>query len=1449
MNTNNIEDLYPLSPLQRGLLFHSLYNPDRNAYFTQELCTLSGELNVAHLDEAWRRVIERHPVFRTGFVWEGVDEPLQLVHKRVSLRFLKLDWRAIPAGEQQRRLNLLLEEDRRRRFELSEPPLMRLILIQLDVDAHQFIWDYHHLLMDGWCRVTILTEVFTIYEGLCRGEQPQLPLPRPYRDYIAWLQQQDMSAAAAYWRAYLQGFTAPTRLQLSSPARLRSRLQPVAASQQRALTVELTGDLQQLARTNRLTINTLIQGAWALLLSRYCQEDDVVFGAIVSGRPAELAGVEQMVGLFINTLPVRVRIQEERSVMEWLQELQSEQVDQRQYEYSQLAEVQGWSEVARGEALFESLVVFENYPVKNLKTERRGNLEIHRAHAFERPENPIEVTAWLSSELWLQIDYDSERIEAGLVTRLLSHLQVLLQGIAVAPLSRLSELPLLTDAESQQLLYQWNDTSAPFPEDQCLHQLFESQVERTPESTALIFENEQLSYREVNRRANQLAHYLRQKGAAPEVLIGLLFERSWEMVVALLGVLKSGAAYLPLDPTYPPERLGFVMEDAGIELLITQRRFVADLPALKVAAVCLDEISTALGTYEEQNPDCQTSPNNLAYVIYTSGSTGKPKGAMIPHRAVVSHNFAVAARYNLSANDRVLQFASLSFDVAVEEIFPSWLCGATVVVRPDRVLDSHRAFLEFLGKERISVVNLSTPYWNELMIELAQSPSLVPQSLRLAAIGGEKGLPEAFTFAQQQVGKDVRLLNVCGPTETTVTNIAYDFSPESEHTQNVGSVPLGRPIANNQFYILDAYLRPVPIGATGEMYISGDSLARGYLGHPTLTALKFIPNPFSRRRGTRMYRTGDLGRYLADGNIEFVERIDDQVKVRGFRIELSEIEAVLAQHPMVKESVAVVSEDSGTGKRIVAYVVPDRDVSEEQLPEIEIWPCPGEHQLHDELMYFAMTHDDLRSDRYRTAINRLVKDRTVVEIGTGRDAILARFCIAAGARKVYAIEVLDEAYTAARTLVECLGLSDKISLIRGDSRDIQLPEQVDVCVSELIGTIGGSEGVVPIINDSRRFLKADGLMIPQQCLTMIAAAQLPDEVLQTPRFTTISREYAERIFQQIGYRFDLRLSLQNLPRSALLSAGGVFEELDFNHYVEPAYTREIELTINRNGKLSGFVLWLNLHVLKDVVIDNLEFDYHWLPVYLPVFDPQIEVSAGETISAVCSGALCENGINPDYRIEGRLLKADGKVVEFSHFSPHHKPGYKQNSFYERLFSQAPAAPSSAAAMGISTRSLRAYLSRSLPDYMIPSVFVLMAQLPLTRNGKLDRRALPAPDLTLAAPEREFVAPQPGVETLLADIWAAVLGLERVSREANFFDLGGHSLLAMQVVARVQERFEIEFPLRRLFGALTLADLAGLIVQEQIEQSSDDEVSQILSELNQLSNEQARSILNNQTEPV
>ncbi|HVF54593.1 MAG TPA: amino acid adenylation domain-containing protein, partial [Pyrinomonadaceae bacterium] len=521
------------------------------------------------------------------------------------------------------------------------------------------------------------------------------------------------------------------------------------------------------------------------------------------------------------------------------------------------------------------------------------------------------------------LEYNSDLFDAATARRIISHLETLLGGVATSPGLRLSALPLLTAAEEQRQLVEWNDTASEYPADLCLHQLFEAQAGRTPDAPALAFEELRLSYAEVNHRADVVARRLVESGAGPETLVALLLERSAEAVICLLGVLKAGAAYLPIDPTYPSERIAFMIEDASARLLLTQRRLVDGLPAHAARVLCIEECvaTNGEGAAFDATPSAhQVAPENLAYVIYTSGSTGKPKGVMIPHSSVVNHNFAVAERYALSADDRVLQFASLSFDVAVEEIFPTWLVGGCVVVRPDRALDSHRAFLDLLERERVTAVNLSTPYWNELIAELGRTGSSLSASLRLAAIGGEKGLPQDFALSQRAMSPAARLLNVYGPTETTVTNTAQDFDAARSTSP---SVPIGRPLHNTRLYVFDRHLRPTPVGVCGELFIGGHSLARGYLERPELTAEKFLPDPYSTEPGARMYRSGDVCRLLANGEVEFVGRVDEQVKVRGFRVELGEIESALAQHPQVRHALVLVREEAAGGKRLIAYVVSD----------------------------------------------------------------------------------------------------------------------------------------------------------------------------------------------------------------------------------------------------------------------------------------------------------------------------------------------------------------------------------------------------------------------------------------------------------------------------------------------------------------------------------------------
>src|SRR6185369_16349754 len=540
--------------------------------------------------------------------------------------------------------------------------------VRLSERRHQLIWNHHHLLLDGWCLPLLLKDVFALYEGLRQGVAVQLPPSRPYKDYIAWLQQQDLGQAESYWREKLKGFTAPTELGLERAGATSGVEEQEYSEQQLKLSEAATAGLQQLAREQQLTLNTIVQGAWGLLLSRYSGAEDVVFGTVVSGRPAELRGVEQMLGLFINTLPVRVRVRGELKVAEWLRELQAEQVELRQYEYSPLVAVQGWSEVERGRSLFESILVFENYPVDTSLREQGGSLKVSEVSSREQTNYPLTAVVVPGRQLVLRINYDSERFEAGAMARLARHFEVLLESIVAAPEQRLNEIGMLTADERQQLLVEWNDTSVAYPAEQCIHELFEQQVERTPEAVALVFETEQVSYRELNERANQLAHYLRQLGVGPEERVGICVERSVAMVVGLLGILKAGGAYVPLDTAYPEERLSFIIEDAGLTLLLTQQSVLAHLPPSTAPPLCLETEGAALRQQSPENLHRAISPANLAYLIYTSGSTGLPKAVMTPHRAVL-RLLCNVDYVELGPRHTFLHMAPISFDASTFELW------------------------------------------------------------------------------------------------------------------------------------------------------------------------------------------------------------------------------------------------------------------------------------------------------------------------------------------------------------------------------------------------------------------------------------------------------------------------------------------------------------------------------------------------------------------------------------------------------------------------------------------------------------------------------------------------------------------------------------------------------------------------------------------------------------
>nr|QEO74533.1 condensation domain-containing protein [uncultured bacterium] len=755
-----------------------------------------------------------------------------------------------------------------------------------------------------------------------------------------WLQGEVLEHELAYWRTQLAGAPAALELPTDHP---RPPVQSFRGAQHSlSIAASLSHSLKALSQREGVTLFMTLLAAFQTLLSRYSGQDEVVVGTPIAGR--NRAEIEPLIGFFVNTLVLRTDLAGDPSFSELLRRVREVSLGAYAHQdvpFEKLVEeLQPERDMSRS-PLFQVMFAFEHAPAQALKVPALSLTQVgveNRTAKFDLTLSMLEAGEVLGASL----EYNTDLFEPESIERMLRHLHRLLEGIVTDPRQRVSELPLLSEAELHQLLYEWNETATAYPSESCIHQLFEAQVERAPEAVAVVYQEEQLSYGELNRRANQLAHYLRSVGVGPESLVGILLDRSLEMVIALLGVLKAGAAYVPLDPQYPLERLSFMIEDARLSLLLTEAELVCEirLPD-RTKVVCLGAEHELWAAQSGENVSVSLSPSNLAYVIYTSGSTGHPKGVLIAHRALVNHSTRMAEYYSLQGTDRVLQFASLSFDVAAEELFPTWLSGATVVFQEQRALASLRDFLSFVEREKLSVINLPTPYWHELVAELPRSESPLPSKLRLVIVGSDQALPEYLGIWQKHVGERIRWINAYGPTEAAITTTTYEPA-RAHHTQKIHNVPIGRPIANKQVYLLDKHLNPVPVGVVGELYIGGEGLARGYLNRPEMSAERFIPNPFNDGVWTRLYRTGDMGRRLLDGNIELHGRSDQQVKIRGYRIELGEVEAALTEHPEVRGAAATVRAGVHGDKRLVAYLVAAREkpvISEvrkflrERLPE------------------------------------------------------------------------------------------------------------------------------------------------------------------------------------------------------------------------------------------------------------------------------------------------------------------------------------------------------------------------------------------------------------------------------------------------------------------------------------------------------------------------------------
>jgi len=903
--------------MQSGMLFQALLDSNGNSpggFDIEQLdLTFGEELDPSVLEAAWNLVTRRHPTLATSFQWDGLDEPRQAINRYVTIPLSVERWAHLDDAEQRSRIVRFLRRDRCRGFDLRIAPLMRVTMFCLGKARTELVWSFHHALLDGRSLSTVLREVFLAYDAIASGHALEFPAaPLPYSDFIAWLGTLDQKASKTFFHELLAGKSAPTPLPNAEPA-----LHPLSANGY-GEAIHLISESDVLAarrvaiRTNT-SLGTVLQAAWALVLSRFTGDMDVVFGASRACRRTALDGnATSMIGLFTNTLPIRARFGSDGTVADLLMDIRGQSLAMRNHEHTSLASIRQQTEYADVGPPFETLLMFESHGLcQDLLESAAPHWTNCQLTLHEQPALPLTLTIYDGTQFEVRAVYDRRRFKSSAVDRLLAALNVALCALSKEEHLRVSELDVLPFAERRRILFDWNDTSRPFPDKSCIQEPFEAQVGRTPEALAVEMDGAGLSYLELEKRANRLAHALRSRGARPGVYIGIALSRGLDLVVALLGVAKSGAAYVPLDPQYPQALLAFMLADALVPFIITEDKFrdLCDVPTLILDA----EGALEVARMPAERPVRWGTSTDVCYAIFTSGSTGAPKGVVLSHRAVVNTCDWVTRTFGLGPGDRLLFVTSPCFDLSVYDTFGVLGAGGTVVIASSELLQDPSALATAVIEARITVWNSAPVALQQLVLHF---PNVAHDSaLRLVLLSGD-WIPVSLPSAVHAAFPHAKVISLGGATEAAIWS---NWFPVDTVNPRWSSIPYGKPIQNSRYYVLDARLHPVPIGTAGDLYIGGTCLANGYLAREALTRERFIGDPFVSEE--RLYKTGDIARYFEDGNLEFLGRADSQVKVRGFRVELGEVEAVLRGIPGVIEAICVARDDASDQKSLVAYVV------------------------------------------------------------------------------------------------------------------------------------------------------------------------------------------------------------------------------------------------------------------------------------------------------------------------------------------------------------------------------------------------------------------------------------------------------------------------------------------------------------------------------------------------
>ncbi len=1459
----------PLSFAQQRLWFLDQMGSSA-AYHMPLALRLRGHLDIPALAQSLSEIVRRHESLRTTFT-AADGEACQVIHPPATVELPVIDLRHLAATQQGEEVLRLAQAEAERPFALTQDLLVRATLLRLgspqsavthpesnaatpgsgfQAQDYVLLLTLHHIAADGWSMGVLVHELTTLYRAFTQGLSSPLPeLPIQYADFAVWqrhwLQGPVLDAQLNYWKTQLAG--APTLLQLPTDRPRPAQPTFQGHSIPFSIPAHLTQALHTLSRQVGATLFMTLLAAFQLLLSRYSGQDDLVVGSPIANRNRQ--EIEPLIGFFVNTLALRADLSGNPTFLELLAQVRQTTQDayahqdlpferlveelqpERHFNYNPLVQVA----LALQNTLEPDLELpgLQISPLGTTAQSVRLDLEVHLLEKEKRLDG-----AWL---------YNTALFDAATMERMVGNFQTLLAGSVADPQARLSELPLLTAAERRHVLVEWNNTVAAYPGDRCIHQLFEEQAARTPDAIAVVFAAEMtssLTYRDLNARANQLAHYLQAHGVGPETLVGIGVERSLELVVGILGILKAGGAYLPLDPHYPPERLAFMVTDAAPSVILTQAALAAALPAPAAPVICLDTDWAEIAHQPVANPPSGVQPDQLAYVIYTSGSTGQPKGVLLEHRGLCNVAAAQGRLFGLTPADRVLQFSSLNFDAATFECWLALGVGASLYLGTRETLAPGEPLHRFLARHAISLVTL-TPS------TLAALPVSALPALHTITVAGE-ACPAALV---QAWAPGRRFFNLYGPTEATIWTtamrcIAADQPPA-----------IGMPIANTQVYILDRGRNPVPIGVAGELCIGGVGVARGYLNRPELTQEKFIPNPFG---AGRLYRTGDLARWRADGAIEFLGRRDQQVKLRGFRIEPGEIEAALTGQPEVREAVVIVREDRTGDQRLTAYLVPDDRDAALQAEHVAQWQSLYE-ETYEQLprtaadLSFAITGwnssytgQPIPAAEMAEWVEATVADvralhpRQVLEIGCGSGLLLARLAPACQtylgtdyAQPALAhLRRLQQASPELRHVTLSHRLADDFSDLPAHAFDLVILNSVVQYFPGIDYLLRVLEGAVRVVKPGRIIYLGDVRSYPllTACHASVQLYQAADACTREELATRVQQRLADEEELLIDPAFFPALSHQLPPIQRVqlrLKRGRFHNELTRFRYQVLLQVGEPSPRPEENAVAWAWHDWQqegwSLAALRQQLLAQqparlalgnvpnarLQEEMHtlaWLAASQPQTVGQWRRTLTEQPAGVDPEALWALAQELPYTVDiAPAASGDLGVMDVYLHRRTHTPGQAPLPP-----AQPPEQPKPWRAYGNNpllgkrhrqlVPRLRAALEAQLPDYMIPAAWMTLDALPLTPNGKLDRQALPSP-VVFQSPAAHFVPPHTPTERAVAHIWQEVLGLTRISIHDNFFELGGHSLLVTQVMARVRQAFQIELPLQVLFESVTIATLA------------------------------------------